>query len=140
MAKAFKKLSSARLHAEGKPVARVGDLYIVGVSGTDEAAVIATDGGISGHVTLLHLDRLGNANYAIPGEARRPNGRAYPDGPRRDLIGLPMGMPEAMALWGLLDRVLAGQSVEVDAEVDGEKLRWTRDRLALYVKAAQAVR
>lgn len=51
-------------------IVRVGDIYVVGeFHSTTEVAVINDYGNITGHVTLQHLERLGNANYA---EARLP--------------------------------------------------------------------
>lgn len=76
----FKKLSSARKAAGTNAIiqiARGGDsLYIV-LDGQDEisqrlteVSVINASGVITGHVTLGHLDRLGNANWAKSGERK----------------------------------------------------------------------
>jgi hypothetical protein len=135
MAEAYRKYSTAKKNAEGQPVIRVSDLYISGVSEIDEISVIAPEGSITAHITMRHLDRLGNGNYAIAGQPIKEN--SY-EPPTSDRVGLPMGIPEAMALWELLDRTLAGQSVE-----GNEKLRWTRDRLARILASRteeQAVR
>lgn len=134
MAEAYRKYSTAQKNADGQPVARIGDLYIAGVSSVDEVSVIATDGAITAHVTLAHLDRLGNANYAIIGQARNHNDLAYPDGPKREIIGLPMGKPEAMSLWGLLDWALTREPAELPIGTSLEHIRWTRDRLAQQVQ------
>lgn len=42
-------------------------LYIAGLDAIDEITLIAADGRITGHITLQHLDRLGNANWAQSG-------------------------------------------------------------------------
>jgi hypothetical protein len=73
---AFKKLSTAAQHAQpGEPIVRVGDLYVVGMtSTTDEIAVLRHEPSrfaergcwtYAGHVNVGHLERLGNANWAI---------------------------------------------------------------------------
>ncbi len=66
--KSFKKLSTAKAFAKGGPVLRVGDLYVSSddaVPSYTSVDLIATDGHISGTVTIRHLERLGNANWAI---------------------------------------------------------------------------
>jgi hypothetical protein len=66
----FKKLSTAAKAANGKPVVRFGDLYIVGdfASHTQIELMVPTTIGTShhivAHVGLGHLERLGNANWA----------------------------------------------------------------------------
>lgn len=49
----------------GSILVKVGDVYVVGkFHSTTELAVISDTGTITGHVTLRHLERLGNANHA----------------------------------------------------------------------------
>lgn len=70
--KAFKSYNRAKKAANGQPVLRVGDLFIVGAtrenSAVEEICLINVNGAITGSVTFRHLDRLGNANHA---EAKR---------------------------------------------------------------------
>ena len=67
-----KRYSAAVKLAQGAPIVRLGmgkdALYIVGMHALDEVSVIDSEGTIAGNVTLRHLQRLGNANWA---EARR---------------------------------------------------------------------
>lgn len=136
MLQMFKKYSSAKKAAEGTPVVRISDVrdwreavYIAGASEVDEISVISADGGITGHITMRHLDRLGNGNYAVATQPITEN--AY-EPPTSDRVGLLMGKPEAFELWGVLDKVLAGQHID-----PSEKLRWTRDRLARLLQVEQ---
>lgn len=47
-----------------------------------EVALIAADGGITGHVSMRHLDRLGNANHAIRSAGLLPQSHsAFPRTP-----------------------------------------------------------
>ncbi len=63
--KAFKRLSTAQRHSDGRPVIRVGNLYIAGqIHSLTEIALLSADGYYAGHITAGHLDRLGNANHA----------------------------------------------------------------------------
>jgi hypothetical protein len=72
--KVFKRFSAAIKAANGKPFIQVGGpkgkrLYIVGPDDLHEVSLMATNkrGNIeyAGHVTLGHLNRLGNANHAM---------------------------------------------------------------------------
>jgi hypothetical protein len=139
MAETFRKYGTAKKKADGLPVVRIADLYIAGVTAMDEITIFPPDHDAgSAHITMRHLDRLGNGNHAI---AVEPHGRKQAYGELsatdRERIGLAMGVPEAMALWSLLDRALAGQPM-TEADIDGEKLRWTRDRLARLMMARNA--
>jgi hypothetical protein len=134
MAEAFRKYSTAKAKAQGQTVVRVADVYLTGVTALDEITLLSpAPGSGSAHITMRHLDRLGNGNYAI---AVAPHNRlpAYgdEDATNKSRVGLAMGIPEAMSLWELLDRVLAGNPVTDDLSL--EKLRWTRDRLARVTK------
>jgi hypothetical protein len=63
----FKTFAAAKKAAAGRPIIRVGMLYLVGNIGpVTEIALLAPDGLIVGHVTARHLLRLGNANWAEP--------------------------------------------------------------------------
>ena len=73
--KTFKSYRNAHTAAEGGPILRVGfgkaALFIVGfgdpaAAKLTEVGLIIPGQGIAGHVTLGHLDRLGNANHADP--------------------------------------------------------------------------
>lgn len=80
--KVFKRYSTAKEHAAGRPIVRVGSgsssIYIVGMHEIDEVAIIAADGSITGNVTMKHLDRLGNANHATAKKGEDySHGRAY---------------------------------------------------------------
>jgi hypothetical protein len=75
MIKNYKRYSAARKAANGRPVVKIGSIkaiYCV-IDGTEDATklievtLISGKGMITGHVTLEHLDRLGNANHAQPG-------------------------------------------------------------------------
>ena len=74
MLKAFKNPARAHAEANGRPLLRIGEgrdaVHIVldgdfATLSAKEIAIIAPDGLVTGHVTLGHLDRLGNANVAI---------------------------------------------------------------------------
>ena len=67
--KAYKKLSTAEKHANGKPIIKVGDLFIVGgIDRLTELAILSPDCFYGGYITAGHLNRLGNGNHA---EAKR---------------------------------------------------------------------
>ncbi len=75
---AYRKFSTAVKKANGQPIIRVGGgspLYIVAekeLGSLTEIAVLAPysekmhSSAIVGHVTVAHLNRLGNANWATP--------------------------------------------------------------------------
>lgn len=73
--KVFKTLRAASAYAAGKPIIRVGNLYLAGaIDELTEIALIAPiraldfhSGGIAATVTAGHLNRLGNANHATAG-------------------------------------------------------------------------
>jgi len=93
--KAFKRFSAAKQAANGQPIIRIGDTYLVGVTidggYMTEISLIAPDGHISGNVTVRHLDRLGNANHATASDRYNNvgNWRIWPD--QKSLIS-----PEAL--------------------------------------------
>lgn len=68
--KPFKSYARATKNAAGKPILKVGNLYLV--PETDdlidikltEIELIGPRGHMAGNVTLDHLNRLGNANHA----------------------------------------------------------------------------
>lgn len=88
--KAFKSTSAAIRAADGKPfitIERAGKRLSVVIDGDDLDRALTmitvmtpTDRGYThgGRVTLRHLDRLGNANDAVPRDrGKRP--RAFPE-------------------------------------------------------------
>jgi hypothetical protein len=90
--KTFKRASAAKAAANGLPIIRIGlgkksvwivtdEPDLVGV-GLTEVSVIAPDGCVTGFVTLRHLDRLGNANWASCGERQSGGRSAFPAGSR----------------------------------------------------------
>lgn len=85
--KVFKRYGIAKEQANGQPILRVGcgknTLYIVGLDSIDELCVLANDGNgaITGHITMKHLDRLGNGNWATAKDGLNYKfGRAYTEG------------------------------------------------------------
>ena len=72
--KAFRTYSAAKKAANGQAIVKVGStgrnsLYIVGdFRSYSEIEIIEPDGAIRAHVTMDHLRRLGNANWAEKGE------------------------------------------------------------------------
>ncbi len=76
--KAFRTYKAAKEAAKGLPILMVGAgknaLYVafdheqdpLGVS-LNEVTLINDEGAYCGHVSMRHLDRLGNANYARAG-------------------------------------------------------------------------
>lgn len=75
--KPYKRHSAATKAAAGMPIVRVGfgseavylvpghrDLVKLKLT---EVSLVAPTGLLAGHITLGHLDRLGNANHAAPG-------------------------------------------------------------------------
>lgn len=79
--KTYKRYGAAIKAAQGQPIVRVGNLYIVGVDSITEVALICPKGGVAGNVTLRHLDRLGNANHAVraPGPKGNKHYVAFPE-------------------------------------------------------------
>lgn len=64
--KAFKKLSTAKRAANGGPIIKAGDFYIVGCEPLTEIAILNSRGNMNAFVNLNHFEKLGNANYATP--------------------------------------------------------------------------
>jgi hypothetical protein len=62
--KVFKSWTAAKKAAGDQPIIRIGKLLVVGATSTTEVAVINQAGPITGHITVGHLDRLGNGNWA----------------------------------------------------------------------------
>lgn len=78
--KTFKTYGRAVKASNGQPIIRIGwHLYVVGIRSLDEVSLIASDNRITGHVTMAHLDRLGNANWAIAKDKDYAFGRAFKD-------------------------------------------------------------
>lgn len=81
--KAFKKSSSAKAASVSGYVVRIGDLYIP----LDSRELVMIDvihpsGRITGCVTIRHLERLGNANWATA-----EKGNEYPMMPKETSHG-----------------------------------------------------
>lgn len=69
--KTFKRYSAAQKEANGQPIIRIGDVFVVGVKietghCVEISIIDGVSGQITGSVTARHLDRLGNANHAEP--------------------------------------------------------------------------
>jgi hypothetical protein len=66
--KSYKTYGAAKKAAGQNPIVKIGDLYIVGTTlegcGLDEIQLIDTNRHIVGNITMRHLNRLGNANWA----------------------------------------------------------------------------
>lgn len=73
--KTYKRYSAAKKAANGEPIIRVGNLFLVGVTVADAYGVsidlLNGKGQITGSITARHLDRIGNGNHA---EAKMPYG------------------------------------------------------------------
>jgi hypothetical protein len=77
--KMFKRLSAAMKAAQGRPFVKIAGTYIVidtdlvGIKITDVSLLVPSQrgdtAGYAGQITMGHLNRLGNANYA---EATKP--------------------------------------------------------------------
>jgi hypothetical protein len=73
-----------------QPVIRVcigrQQVYITGFTSVDQVAsaevsLISAEGGITGHVSMRHLDRLGNANHAVRSAGLMPQSHStFPKG------------------------------------------------------------
>jgi hypothetical protein len=68
--KVFKTYDGAKKASSGLPILRVGNLYIIGMKSLDEVTLIDSKGTHCGNVTMKHLNRLGNANWATSGDNR----------------------------------------------------------------------
>lgn len=90
--KSFKTARKAHEHANGLPIIRIGvgrnALFVTGFADLIEAqltevTLISPGGGnITGHITLGHLERLGNGNWAIRNDSRPGLARpCFPEGP-----------------------------------------------------------
>lgn len=72
MAQAFKKFSTAKALAAGRPIVKIDDLFIViekdlaGMALTSVELLSGNGGRYEATITLRALLRLGNANYAEP--------------------------------------------------------------------------
>jgi hypothetical protein len=72
MLKAYKTYAAAlKASQDGERIVRLGErrghvLFIVGIKETDEIDIISSSEHVTGHVTIHHLERLGNANLASP--------------------------------------------------------------------------
>jgi hypothetical protein len=69
MAQAFKKFSTAKALAAGRPIVKIDDLFIVIETDLTAMSIASVEllsaaGRYEATVTLGHLARLGNANYA----------------------------------------------------------------------------
>ena len=60
----YKTLLNADKAANGKPILRIGDLYIVGIDEFTVIDLINEAGTTSATLTCKHFNRLGNANWA----------------------------------------------------------------------------
>ena len=68
--KSYKRYGDAVRAAHGRPIIRIGKLHLVGdITELTSINLIAGSGTITGNITVGHLDRLGNANWA---EAKQP--------------------------------------------------------------------
>jgi hypothetical protein len=97
--KAFKTYGAARKHANGGPVIRVGYIYIAAPErdlsdlGMTSIELLNSSGGITGGVTLKHLERLGNANWATANSrygysgSEKVFGAQYGAAPERSPLG-----------------------------------------------------
>lgn len=65
--KAYRSYQRAIAANDGEPIVRFGDLYIVGADQFTEVALLEKGTQVA-HVSMRHLRRLGNANWAQPGE------------------------------------------------------------------------
>jgi len=63
---AYRTYKTAKKHAAGKPVLKVGDLYIVGIERLTSIDLIREDGTHTATITASKLDKLGNGNWAEP--------------------------------------------------------------------------
>lgn len=90
--KTFRRYSAAKKAANGLPIIRFGsgknEIYLVS-EGIDlvglkisEISLIAPDGYITGHITLSHLDRLGNGNHAFEKTGWTIDKTCFPKAPK----------------------------------------------------------
>lgn len=81
--KVYKRYKAALIAANGTPILRVhgfgkarGTLYIVGAGHEFTSLdLINGFGQLKGSISMMHLERLGNANHAKPGEVAPFSGR-----------------------------------------------------------------
>lgn len=69
--KVFGSYSRARKFAGDYPIIQIGRQYLVASCDLidlklTEVSLLDPTGGIVGHITFEHLNRLGNGNYAMP--------------------------------------------------------------------------
>lgn len=63
--KVYKTFGKAKVEAGNRPIIRLGKFYFVGCSAFTECSLIDQKTGVvCGHVSMKHLNRLGNANWA----------------------------------------------------------------------------
>lgn len=86
--KVFRRYSAALKAADGSPVLSIRNkgetLHIVGFGDDLSAALTEVSlhrSGIAGNVTLMHLNRLGNANHAHANPRWLLSCNAFPDRP-----------------------------------------------------------
>jgi hypothetical protein len=75
MAQAFKRYSMAQQAAKGRPIVKIDDLFIVierdpESMALSEVSLLAPGGGYEATITLRSLAKLGNGNYATPGNVK----------------------------------------------------------------------
>ena len=63
--KVYKRLKKAQEVANGSPVVQCGEFYIVGMAPFSEARIIDPEGYVTGNVTMLKLETLGNVNQIL---------------------------------------------------------------------------
>lgn len=90
--KAHKKFSTAKKHCEpGKQIVKVGNLYLTGADDLTEIVVLTFKGQYDGNVIVKHLQRLGNANWAIAGDSRgNPVSKEQAERDKQDNRNLPI--------------------------------------------------
>jgi hypothetical protein len=68
--KTHKRFKTAKNHClEGKQIIKVGNLYLTGADDLTEIAILNDKGQYRGNVIVKHLQRLGNANWAVAGDS-----------------------------------------------------------------------
>lgn len=89
--RSFKSARKAHEHAKGLPVVRIGNgrnaLFITGFRDlmdaqlTEVGLIVPGGGELTGWVSLGHLERLGNANWAIRNDTNDRRDLCFPEGP-----------------------------------------------------------
>lgn len=76
--KVYKKYNTAKRHSNGMPILKVGEFYITDIESLTQITLVdPTDGSHLGFVIAKHLNRLGNANYAIPSDSNLYKHKEY---------------------------------------------------------------